>query len=279
MKTFKHTLKSTVAGLACIFTMHSYAVAAERPTDAEFHAFKAYHHAIYMETTAKQAGGTNKLLHTTKLPTEGTDAVVTPALDHLYTKAIIDLSSGPVVVEMPEVEKDRYFSIHITDQEHYTIYEEIHPVGKYAFVRKGKNMKAPEGATVIESRGDYPHLFIRTQMKTPEDKPNSIAIQQKIKLDASASKQLTIGNPVKFTIETHDLYPQNKGILDSVLNFNQKDYKRVSDYIAVEAPRFTATGNIGLFGPIDSKEPNSNDPEYRAGAIVGHLGLPVHHAY
>ena len=279
MKTFKHTLKSTVAGLACIFTMHSYAVAVERPTDAEFHAFKAYHHAIYMETTAKQAGGTNKLLHTTKLPTEGTDAVVTPALDHLYTKAIIDLSSGPVVVEMPEVEKDRYFSIHITDQEHYTIYEEIHPVGKYALVRKGKNMKVPEGATVIESRGDYPHLFIRTQMKTPEDKPNSIAIQQKIKLDASASKQLTIGNPVKFTIKTHDLYPQNKGILDSVLNFNQKDYKRVSDYIAVEAPKFTATGNLGLFGPIDSKEPNSNDPEYRAGAIVGHLGLPVHHAY
>jgi len=260
-------------------TLLGAAVAAERPTDAEFHAFKAYHHAIYMETTAKQAGGTNKLLHTTKLPTEGTDAVVTPALDHLYTKAIIDLSSGPVVVEMPEVEKDRYFSIHITDQEHYTIYEEIHPVGKYAFVRKGKNMKVPEGATVIESRGDYPHLFIRTQMKTPEDKPNSIAIQQKIKLDASASKKLTIGNPVKFTIETHDLYPKNKGILDSVLNFNQKDYKRVSDYITVEAPRLTATGNIGLFGPIDSKEPNSNDPEYRAAAIVGHLGLPVHHAY
>ena len=273
-------MKTSITALALMFTsLLGAAIAAERPTDADFHAFKVYHHAIYLETTAKQAGGTNKLLHTTKLPTEGTDAVVTPALDHLYTKAIIDLSSGPVVVEMPEVEKDRYFSIHITDQEHYTIYEEIHPVGKYAFVRKGKNMKAPEGATVIESRGDYPHLFIRTQMKTPEDKPNSIAIQQKIKLDASASKQLTIGNPVKFTIETHDLYPQNKGILDSVLNFNQKDYKRVSDYIAVEAPRFTATGNIGLFGPIDSKEPNSNDPEYRAGAIVGHLGLPVHHAY
>lgn len=273
-------MKTSIMAFALMFTtLLGAAVAAERPTDAEFHAFKAYHHAIYMETTAKQAGGTNKLLHTTKLPTEGTDAVVTPALDHLYTKAIIDLSSGPVVVEMPEVEKDRYFSIHITDQEHYTIYEEIHPVGKYVLVRKGKNMKVPEGATVIESRGDYPHLFIRTQMKTPEDKPNSIAIQQKIKLDASVSKQLTIGNPIKFTIKTHDLYPQNKGILDSVLNFNQKDYKRVSDYISIEAPKFTATGNMGLFGPIDSKEPNSNDPEYRAGAIVGHLGLPVHHAY
>ena len=47
--------------------------ATERPTDAELHAFKAYHHAVYMETTSKQAGGTNKLLHTTELPTEGSD--------------------------------------------------------------------------------------------------------------------------------------------------------------------------------------------------------------
>ncbi len=133
--------------------------APERPSDADLMAFKVYHHAIYMVTTAKQAGGTNKLLHTTELPTEGTDPVVSPALDHLYTKAIIDLTSGPVVVELPEVEKDRYFSIQIMDQEHYTIYDEIHPVGKYAFVRKGKNMEVPEGAKVIESPGDYPHLF------------------------------------------------------------------------------------------------------------------------
>ena len=41
-----------------------------RPSDAELHAFKVYHHMVYMVTTAEQAGGTNKLLHTRKLPTE-----------------------------------------------------------------------------------------------------------------------------------------------------------------------------------------------------------------
>ena len=45
----------------------------DRPSDSDLNAFKLYHHAVYMETTAKEAGGTNKLLHTTKLPTEGTD--------------------------------------------------------------------------------------------------------------------------------------------------------------------------------------------------------------
>ena len=37
----------------------------ERPSDADLHAFKAYHHAVYMVKTTKEAGGTNKLIHTT----------------------------------------------------------------------------------------------------------------------------------------------------------------------------------------------------------------------
>ena len=57
-----------------------------RPTDAELHAYKAVHQAEYLRATAEAAGGTNRLIHTTELPTEGTDPVVTPALDHLYRK-------------------------------------------------------------------------------------------------------------------------------------------------------------------------------------------------
>ena len=278
MKTLKHTLKSTVAGLACILTMHSYAVAVERPTDAELMAFKVYHHAVYMVSTAKDAGGTNKLLHTRKLPTEGTDAVVTPALDHLYSKAIIDLTEGPVVVEFPNVKDGRYYSIHITDQEHYTIFDEIQPVGKYVFVRKGKDMKAPEGATVIESPGDYPHLFIRIQVKTPEDLVNTLTIQDQIKLTGE-SKELKIEKPIAFTLKTHTVYPQNKKFLASITDFDKDDYLRVSQYLTMIAPKYGPTGNTGMFGPIDSKEAGSNDPEVRAVAIIGHLGLPVAHAY
>jgi hypothetical protein len=277
-------ITTLIAGSAIAFCMTAYATQVqaagqvEKPSVAELHAYKAYHHAIYMVTTAKEAGGTNKLHHTTELPTEGTDPVVTPALDHIYTKAIIDLTSGPVVVEVPEVEKDRYFSIHITDQEHYTIYDEVHPVGKYAFVRKGKDMEVPEGVKVIESPGDYPHLFIRAQVKNSEDIANVIPIQQKIKL-TGVSKELAIENPVRFTIATHDVYPQNKDFLDSAADFSEEDYLRVSRYIGENAPRLGANGNIGKFGPIDSKEPGSNDPENRAAAIVGHLGFPLHHAF
>ena len=250
----------------------------EKPSVADLMAFKVYHHMMYMVTTSKQAGGNNKLFHTRKMPTEGTDPVVTPALDHIYTKAVIDLSEGPVILEMPQVTDGRYYSIHITDQEHYTIYDEIHPVGRYAFVRKGKNMTAPEGTTVIESPGDYPHLFIRIQVRTPEDLKNVHLLQDEIVLTGT-SKELSIDNPISHTIKTHDVYPQNKEFLASAVNFDKADYLRVSKYLGGIAPKFGVTGNIGFFGPIDSKEPNSNDPEYRAVALIGHLGLPIHHAY
>ncbi len=227
-----------------------------RPSDAELHAYKAFHHAMYMKKTAAAAGGTNKLLHTQKLPTDGTDAVVTPALDHLYTKAIIDLTEGPVTVEFPEVTDGRYYSIHITDQEHYTIFDEIRPVGKYTFVRQGKKMEVPEGAKTIESPGDYPHLFIRTQVKSPEDMVNTLVIQEKITL-TGVSKPFDFENPIEFTLATHDIYPQNKRYLDSALNFNEEDHKRVTEYSVFRSQ--TIASNIGLFGPIDSEEPGSND--------------------
>jgi hypothetical protein len=247
----------------------------EKPTVAELHAYKAFHHTRYMVQTAAAAGGTNILLHTKKLPTEGKDPVVTPALDHLYTKAVIDLTSGPVTVEFQEGIEDRYWSIHITDQEHYTIFDEIRPVGKYTFVRRGEEMKVPEGATLIESPGDYPHLFIRIQVKTAEDMVNTLAIQETITLTGE-SKPFEADNYVEHVILTHDIYPQNEGLLASATDFDIEDYKRVAQFVGQRIA--TIPNNVGGFGPIDSEEANSNDPEMRAVAIIGHLGLPAKHA-
>lgn len=68
-------------------------------------------------------------------------------------------------------------------------------------------------------------------------------------------------------------------MLESAIGFTQEDYLRVSEYIGKIAPRFSETGNTGMFGPIDSKEQHADDPLYRAAGIVGHLGLPIHHAF
>jgi hypothetical protein len=246
-----------------------------RPTDAELHAYKAVHHAEYLRVTAREAGGTNRLVHTTTLPTEGTDPVVTPALDHLYSKAVIDLTSGPVLLELPMVPRDRYFSIHVTDQEHYTIFDEVRPSGRYAFTRMGRGMRGPSDATTIECPGDYPHLFIRVQLKSDEDKSNAMAIQDQISLTGQ-SRDLDFENPIQFVLDTHDIYPQNEGLLASVASYSDEDHLRVGDFVNVRVQ--TIRNNIGSFGPIDSAEPGSDDPEVRAVAIIGHLGLPAEHA-
>jgi hypothetical protein len=246
-----------------------------RPTDAELHAYKAVHHSEYLRVTAQAAGGTNRLIHTTELPTEGSDPVVTPALDHLYSKAVLDLTSGPVLLDVPTVPPDRYFSIHVTDQEHYTIYDEVRPTGTYAFVRRRQEGEVPSVATVVECPGDYPHLFIRVQLRNDEDKPNAMAIQDQISLTGT-SKDLDFDNPIRFVLDTHDIYPQNEGLLASVIDYDDEDHRRVAAFVDVRAQ--TIQNNIGAFGPIDSSEPGSDDPEIRAAAIIGHLGLPAQHA-
>jgi hypothetical protein len=248
---------------------------------AEMHAYKVVHHANYLKTTANQAGGTNVLLHTTAMPTEGKDPVVTPALDHLYSKAVIDLSKGPVVLEVPGVEPDRYFSIMVTDQEHYVNYDMIRPEGKYIFVKEGWKGVIPEGATVIENRSTYPHLFIRTQVKTPEDLKNTLAIQSKIKLMGTIGK-LDFTDPVQFTIDTHNVHTKNAGLLASVAGkYTAKDQERMQKFMTqvyIERSAAEGANNIGMFGPIDSKEARSDDPVNRVIGIVGHLGLPVESA-
>ena len=226
-----------------------------RPTDAQLHAYKAVHHAEYLKVTAQTAGGTNRLIHTTELPTEGTDPVVTPALDHLYSKAVIDLTSGLVLLEVPTVPSDRYFSIHVTDQEHYTIYDEVRPSGTYAFTRRGRHGEVPSGATVIECPGDYPHLFIRVQLRNDADRANALAIQEQISLTGE-SKELDFDNPIEFVLDTHDVYPQNEGLLASVRDYSDEDHRKVSAFVNVRVQ--TNDNNIGAFGPIDSSEARSH---------------------
>jgi len=248
----------------------------QEPSIAQLHAYKVVHHADYLKETAQAAGGTNKLLHTTTLPTEGTDAVVTPALDHLYSKAVMDVSNGPVVLSLPKVEAGRYFSIMITDQEHYVIYDEIRPYGDYVFIKHDYQGKLPKGK-VIKSRSDYPHLFVRTQTKTAQDIVNSLNIQTQVKLTGKSQK-LAFDNAIKFTFDSHDIYPQNSGILSEDMVFDKKERKALFEWSGQYFANHI-TDNEGMFGPIDSEEKGSQDPRKRASAIIGHLGLPVEHAF
>jgi hypothetical protein len=63
--------------------------------------------------------------------------------------------------------------------------------------------------------------------------------------------------------------------------YNDEVHTRMQAFMTQEYVKRSATegaNNIGMFGPIDSKEPRSDDPVNRLIGIVGHLGLPVESA-
>ena len=49
-------MKNVITVLALIALFLDTAIAVERPSDADLQAFKIYHHAVYLVTTAAEAG-------------------------------------------------------------------------------------------------------------------------------------------------------------------------------------------------------------------------------
>ncbi|MGF1721849.1 DUF1254 domain-containing protein [Vibrio kyushuensis] len=246
-------------------------------TEAELHAYKAYHHLEYLISLAQASGGTNVLAHTRELPVDGAD-VVTPALDQIYSRSVLDLTNGPVVVNFSDVETDHYYSIQIVDQEHYTTYDEIRPVGSYVFVRQGYEGELPEGK-VLTQRGDYPFLFIRTQVKDTSITEYAIthAIQDGISLESTTSSLIAADDLIKFTVETHSPHKENAELLKSqVGKFDAESHQRMFMLTSAKFLAGYQASNVGIFNDIGQ---GMDDPMARAMAIIGHLGLPEHHAY
>jgi len=246
----------------------------DTPSIEYLHAFKAVFHANYLKRVASDAGGTNKFIHTTVLPTEGKDSMVTPALDHLYSKAVLDLSNGPVYFHAPNLDTSRYYSISVADQEHYMIYDKIRPTGVYAFVRTGYKGPIADNVTVIECPGDHPHLFVRTQVFDKADLPNTIAMQDQLKLIGKMGK-IEFTNPVQFTLDTHTVHPANKGLIAKVLDYSEEDHAVTGQWLTVKGQSNYAPNNIGMFDAIGK---GNEDPVVRAIGMFGHLGLTGDHA-
>lgn len=75
--------------------------------------------------------------------------VITPALDHFYAKAVVDVREGPAVVETA-AKDDRYSSIQIFDMEHHTKFDKVTSKEgeKFVLVREDFEGELPEGTVI-----------------------------------------------------------------------------------------------------------------------------------
>ena len=110
---------------------------------------------------AKMAGGINRFYHFRSPTPLDKQNVVRMNRDTLYSMGIVDTSKGATIT-VPELPKDRYVSVYLVDNDHYTPFV-IYSAGTHELPKDTK----------------YLALGIRIQVFNPKD-PNEIALVNKL---------------------------------------------------------------------------------------------------
>ena len=264
-----------------IVALSGLAHAAEEFTDVEFIGYKVTHHMGAMVQHIDEFG-----FNTFDHPpiADHRSFVITPALDHFYSKAVIDTRWGPVVLDTP-ARDDRYGSLLVTDMEHYGIYAAVtdRKGQRFVIIREDYKGPVPKG-TLIKTKSNFPLLFLRTQsFAFNEDKlADGIRRQARVhgvwqhidlpnEKDPQALIQWTIDNSIPYK-QTKKLMAKAAKTYDSEVH--KKTFKYVYDYLQAGK----VTGSTGMFDTIDSKT-GADNLVRAAGCLLGHLGFPTHHAY
>lgn len=130
----------------------------------------------------------NQILNEPRVFTYKDTAIITPNSDTPYSLLWLDLRAEPIVLSVPAVEKDRYYSVMLCDGNTFN-YGYIgsratgNEPGDYLVV--GPNWKGgtPAGIKqVFRSSTDFSLAAYRTQLFNPEDMPNVIKVQSGYKV-------------------------------------------------------------------------------------------------
>ena len=130
----------------------------------------------------------NHLKNINRVFTPADTAVQTPNSDTPYSWAGLDLRAEPIVISLPEIEKDRYYAVEIWDAYTFIIgYAGSRTTGNDAgnVMVVGPDWKGetPEGIEkVYVSDTDFGVVVIRTQLFNPADIDNVEKIQAQYKM-------------------------------------------------------------------------------------------------
>jgi hypothetical protein len=143
-----------------------------------------YEYAIDKDSSQYKAPS-NKIHNLSNLATPKDTAVVTPNSDTLYSVLWTDLRAEPVVLCVPEIEKDRYYSVQLISQYTFNFgYIGSRTTGNgagcYAVAGPTWSGATPAGvAKVFTSETDFALVLYRTQLLNPADIDKVRAIQAK----------------------------------------------------------------------------------------------------
>ncbi|MGR5275892.1 DUF1254 domain-containing protein [Vibrio rotiferianus] len=255
--------------------------------DTDFTGLRVYHHMENMVEHIK-ANGINEFEHSDIA--DHTFFVITPALDHLYSKAVLDVRNGPVILETPPRD-NRYASVQIIDSEHFTLYAEASPQegGKYLITRKGADYGIPEGdfTEIIEVNDDLPFLFIRTETKMYRDDGYADQNRRQLKLTpVVAAEPITLPSTqdprevLNFAMSLNDGWEETEPyMLNASTAYTYERYEKTVDYITSQIANGVLVNNEHGFEPPTHPDANGDNLTRAAITHIGHLGFPAYHAY
>jgi hypothetical protein len=192
-------LKAIVSTVAFLILLPSTAVRAQTivsPADARAIAKEAYiygypmvdsyriQHAYFVDTrNPEYKGPWNQLVSFSRVFTPEDKAVQTPNSDTPYSFLGMDLRAEPIVLTVPAIEKDRYFSIQLIDA--YTFnFDYIgsratgNAGGSYLIAGPGWKGEAPKGVKkIIRAETELVLGAYRTQLINPADIDNVKKVQ------------------------------------------------------------------------------------------------------
>jgi hypothetical protein len=149
----------------------------------------------------------NKIANVPRVFTPADKAIVTPNSDTPYSFMTIDLRAEPIVISVPEIQKERYYSIMLLDLYTY-IYDVIgsrttgNDAGKFLIVGPGWNGETPAGIKkVIKCETQVSFACFRTQLFNPADLKNVIKIQDQYDAEPLSSYLKTTPPPASPVIE------------------------------------------------------------------------------
>ena len=134
--------------------------------------------------TARYRGPFNKFSHARRLIGPSFDTVVTPNNDTLYSLAWLDLRREPIVLSLPPIPRDRYYSMQLVDAytHNFTILSSRtvgHHGGCYVIAGPNWSGQTDVDYKVLSSESEYVALLGRTEVRGKDDIDAVSAIQEK----------------------------------------------------------------------------------------------------
>ena len=165
--------------------------------DAYIYAFPLYemyrvrYQALYNPANPRRAT-VNRFVHRRGLSDHTSRLVTTPNNDTIYSSAFLDLSRGPLVLDVPEI-ADRYYSLafmdcYSNDFAYVGTRATGSRAGTYLIAGPGwTGAPVPEGTRVIASPTNAVWLLGRFLVADASDLPNAHRLQDKLNLEPLAA--------------------------------------------------------------------------------------------